>query len=310
MSEPSAASIAVAIVSRDREADLVRLLASLQRQSLQPVSVHVVDSSSTPLDVKIFTGGVKQVRSEANLGGAGGFSLAILEALASGADWVWLMDDDANPVGDDCLQTLLEEAESRDLDVVSPIISAPDEPGKLAFPFRVEGRFTYDPERVRSAGFLPGVAQFFNGALVHRSVFYRLGLPDMKLFIRGDEVEFMLRLKRAGLRFGTVGAAAVAHPPGWEEVHWIVQDRFLALIPETDFKRYYFFRNRGYLARRYRRLPNLLMDLAFYPFAFLVRRNGDWAGLRLWAKAFWDGLCYRFDEIPDEMRRERSHDKR
>ena len=52
---------------------------------------------------------VDYVRSEANLGGAGGFSLAILKAVASGADWIWMMDDDAEPADPECLATLLRE---------------------------------------------------------------------------------------------------------------------------------------------------------------------------------------------------------
>src|SRR6202035_2515065 len=35
--------------------------------------------------------------SRRNLGGAGGFALGMLHALAQGADWVWLADDDGRP---------------------------------------------------------------------------------------------------------------------------------------------------------------------------------------------------------------------
>ena len=35
--------------------------------------------------------------SRCNLGGAGGFALGMLHALAMGADWVWLADDDGRP---------------------------------------------------------------------------------------------------------------------------------------------------------------------------------------------------------------------
>ncbi|KAN90292.1 UDP-galactofuranosyl transferase GlfT1, partial [Mycobacterium tuberculosis variant bovis Bz 31150] len=34
--------------------------------------------------------------SRRNLGGAGGFALGMLHALAQGADWVWLADDDGH----------------------------------------------------------------------------------------------------------------------------------------------------------------------------------------------------------------------
>ena len=44
--------------------------------------------------------------SRRNLGGAGGFALGILHALALGADWVWLADDDGHPQDSQVLATL------------------------------------------------------------------------------------------------------------------------------------------------------------------------------------------------------------
>src|SRR5262249_57109632 len=74
--------------------------------------------------------------SQRNLGGAGGFALGILHALALGADWVWLADDDGRPADVRVLQTLLEEAKRRDLAVISPVVVNIDDPERLAFPLR------------------------------------------------------------------------------------------------------------------------------------------------------------------------------
>jgi len=239
--------------------------------------------------------------SRHNLGGAGGFALAILSALAGGAEWVWMMDDDAVPTAPDCLAGLLTAAQTHRLQVVSPIIVAPEDESRLAFPFRVAGKLSYSRAEVEALGFLPSIAQFFNGALIHRDVFFKVGLPDMRLFLRGDEVDFLLRLRKAGIAFGTATHVAVAHPPGWGEVVPIVGDRLAILMPETRFRRYYFYRNRGYLARRYRRFFSFVADLVFYPYAFLVLRRGGLSGLREWAAAYWRGLRYDFTP-PDDLR--------
>lgn len=46
--------------------------------------------------------------SRRNLGGAGGFALGMLHALALGADWVWLADDDGRSRDAEVLTTLLD----------------------------------------------------------------------------------------------------------------------------------------------------------------------------------------------------------
>ena len=56
---------------------------------------------------------VDYVRSEENTGGAGGYRRGVELALETGSDWIWLMDDDAEP-RPDALATLLASAEAQD----------------------------------------------------------------------------------------------------------------------------------------------------------------------------------------------------
>ena len=72
--------------------------------------------------------------SRRNLGGAGGFALGMLHALALGADWVWLADDDGRPQDRDVLATLLACADKHGLAEVSPMVCDLDDPDRLAFP--------------------------------------------------------------------------------------------------------------------------------------------------------------------------------
>ena len=74
--------------------------------------------------------------SQRNLGGAGGFALGMLHALALGADWVWLADDDGRPRDAEVLATLLACARRHGLAEVSPMVCALDHPDRLAFPLR------------------------------------------------------------------------------------------------------------------------------------------------------------------------------
>ena len=94
---------------------------------------------------------------------------------------------------------------------------APGHPDRLSFFFRLDGKVTHERAEVEKVGFLPDDGHFFNGALIRSDVFFKVGLPDMRLFIRGDEVDFTLRLRKAGIRFGTVTTAAITHPHAFSE---------------------------------------------------------------------------------------------
>ena len=64
--------------------------------------------------------------------------------------------------------------------------------------------------RRRPEDLLPGIASLFNGALFRASTLEAVGVPDLRLFVRGDEVEMHRRLVRSGLPFGTCLDAVVS----------------------------------------------------------------------------------------------------
>ncbi|QCB97020.1 glycosyltransferase [Arthrobacter sp. PAMC25564] len=282
-------SVAVAAVTFDRPRELAVLLDAINNQTAPVRSICLVDSGTVPAkDVADQHGNVDYVRSEANLGGAGGFSLAILKAVASGADWIWMMDDDAEPGDPECLATLLREAQARGLDAVVPLVVAPGHPEQLSFFFRLDGKVTHDRAAVEKLEFLPDDGHFFNGALIRSDVFFKVGLPDMRLFIRGDEVDFTLRLRKAGIRFGTVTTAAITHPHAFSETKHVYGARWHVIVPDSAFKRYFYYRNRGYMIRRHFRVKSFIADVGGYLGYFL--RRGDFRGLADWFGAFSKGL--------------------
>lgn len=294
MPSKPAPTVAVACVTQDRPEDVLALVAALREQTVPVASLCLVDAGREEVPrerLEAAVGGafrLEHVRSLANLGGAGGFALAILTALATGAERVWLMDDDARPVDPDCLAVLLEEAQARELSVVSPLVVAPQDHGALAFSYRLGGRLTRSRAALEPLGFLPGYAAFFNGALVAEDVFFRIGLPDLRLFLRGDEVDFLVRLRRAEVAFGTSTRTAVAHPPGWDEEHEVLPGRLKVVVPGTAFKRAHFFRNRGWTTWHYRRVVQLGADLVGYPLHYL--RRGDLRGLAETAARYAEGM--------------------
>lgn len=226
-----------------------------------------------------------------NLGGAGGFALGMLHALALGADWVWLADDDGRPRDADVLATLLACAERHGLAEVSPMVCAMEDPDRLAFPLRrglVWRRRTAELRTADSGGatpsdLLPGIASLFNGALFRAETIAAVGVPDIRLFIRGDEVDVHRRLVRSGLPFGTCLDTVYLHPYGSDEFKPILGGRMHTQYPDDPVKRFFTYRNRGYVLAQpglRKLLPQEWLRFGWY---FLVTRR-DPAGLREWIR--------------------------
>ena len=289
-------TVVAVIVTRHRRELLVESLAAIAGQS-RPVD-HVVvvdngpDQSAEPV-VQASGLPVTYLPSQRNLGGAGGFALGMLHALALGADWVWCADDDGRPADGTVLATLLDCAERHGLAEVSPLVTDAGDPDRLAFPLRRGLRW----RRLRSdfAGIelLPSYASLFNGALFRAEALDVVGVPDYRLFFRGDETEVHRRLLRSGLPFGTCTAAAYLHPEGTSEFEPILGGRLSAQYPANDVKRYFTYRNRGYLmAQPGMRWLRPLESVRFGWF-FLVHRR-DRAGWQEWLRLTRAGRRERF----------------
>src|SRR5690606_35215780 len=111
-------SVVAVVVTRHRTELLAESLAALAKQTHPIAHLIVVDNGpDKPARAVVESCGLDTtyVPSWKNLGGAGGFALGMLHALAMGADWIWLGDDDGMPSDESTLATLVELAERRGL---------------------------------------------------------------------------------------------------------------------------------------------------------------------------------------------------
>lgn len=288
--------VVAVIVTRDRPALLRQCLDAVLDQARRPDALIVVDNASQPATRALLDQypGVRCIRLPQNLGGAGGFRAGIQGALDDGADWLWLMDDDGRPGGPGCLAGLLATAAARRAELVGPLVIDTDEPRRLSFPVRIAGRTLFDVDSVARHGPVPGFAHLFNGALIGAGLFRRIGLPDPRFFIRGDEVEFLFRARRAGARIVLDTAARFLHPGSQAEIHPILLGRFYAVVPRERGKQFHQFRNRGYIFSRYGMWAWLAADVVRYGYYFMITRRADVAGLARWAAATTAGVRGRF----------------
>jgi rhamnopyranosyl-N-acetylglucosaminyl-diphospho-decaprenol beta-1,3/1,4-galactofuranosyltransferase len=296
-------SVHAVLVTHRRPDELTKSLDVLTAQTRAPDHVIVVDNDNDERVRDLVAGQpipTTYLGSQRNLGGAGGFALGMLYALALGADWVWCADDDGRPHDPTVLATLLTCAERHSLAEVSPMVCDFDDPSRLAFPLRrglVWRRHTSELRTHEGQDLLPDIASLFNGALFRATTLEAVGVPDYRLFVRGDEVEMHRRLVRSGLRFGTCLNAVYLHPSGTEEFKPILGGRMHTQYPENPTKRFFTYRNRGYLLSQ-RGLRRLLpQEWLRFGWFFLVSRR-DPAGLMEWIRLRRLGRQERFGEKP------------
>jgi len=286
-------TVIAVVVTHRRPDELAASLAALGAQTRPPDHLIVVDNDGTPdasPEVRDLVAGqpipATYLGSRRNLGGAGGFALGMLHALAQGADWVWLADDDGRPQGADALTTLLACAQRHGLAEVSPMVCNIDDPQRLAFPLRrglVWRRRAAELRTEPGQDLLRGIASLFNGALFRASTLEAIGVPDLRLFLRGDEVEMHRRLVRSGLGFGTCLDAVYLHPCGSEEFRPILGGRMHTQYPDDAAKRFFTYRNRGYLQSQPGLRKLVPQEWVRFGWFFLVTRR-DPRGLLEWIR--------------------------
>jgi rhamnopyranosyl-N-acetylglucosaminyl-diphospho-decaprenol beta-1,3/1,4-galactofuranosyltransferase len=296
-------SVVAVVVTRHRTGPLRDSLEALAKQTHPIAHLVVVDNGpDQPAREVVASCGLPAtwLPSWRNLGGAGGFALGILHALALGADWVWLADDDGRAADQDVLATLVALAQRRELAEVSPTVVDADDPDRLAFTVRrglswhrTRAELAADTAHGADGELLPGIAALFNGALFRASTIEAIGVPDLRLFVRGDEVEMHRRLVRSGLPFGTALRAAYLHPAGLSEDKPMLGGRLHARDPDDDTKRFYTYRNRGYLVSQPGMRRTGLLELPRFAWYFLVTRRSP-RRFAQWLRLVREGRAERF----------------
>jgi rhamnopyranosyl-N-acetylglucosaminyl-diphospho-decaprenol beta-1,3/1,4-galactofuranosyltransferase len=294
-------TVCAVVVTHRRVAELALSLQAVTGQRRAPDHLIVIDNDDDDKVRELVAAQpipTTYIGSRRNLGGAGGFAFGMLNALTLGADWVWLADDDGRPADADVLGTLLDCAARHSLAEVSPMVCDLDDPTRLAFPLRRGLKWRRWVSELRTDGsgdLLPGIASLFNGSLFRAATVEAVGVPDIRLFIRGDEVDVHRRLVLSGLPFGTCLDAIYLHPQGSEEFKPILFGRMHTQYPSDETKRYFTYRNRGYLQAQ-RGLRKLVpQEWLRFGWFFLVSRR-DPAGFKEWIRLRRLGRRERFGQ--------------
>ena len=198
-------SVTAFVLTRNRKALLAECVGALLAQTHPVDEIVVLDNASDDgteehLRAEGLLDRVTFHRAEQNTGGAGGFREGVRLGIAAGRDWIWLMDDDAEPRPDALERLVAAAAAARD--DVSAVCSAVVHPGgaiDLQHRCRM-GRFIVPlPASAYEAGRRePVECASFVGLLMRTSAARAAGLPVAEFFIGYDDAEYSLRLRRSG----------------------------------------------------------------------------------------------------------------
>lgn len=212
--------VVIGIVTYNRSELLAELLLSVDRLVVPPAGVVIVDNHSTDDTDEVVSDWASREHPfpvttrlmETNTGGSGGFSEVVSLAVDSGAEWVWLMDDDVEILPD--ALTRLNPWMARFRVLHGRRFDADGEP------FYWQARFNtflgvplpYSSGRLETFGYALTDAGTFEGMLIGTDVVRKIGLPDPRFFITWDDAvyawlaarvtqvayvdEFVLRRKR------------------------------------------------------------------------------------------------------------------
>jgi len=197
--------IAAVTVTYNRLTLLREVIASLQRQTVRPDAVIVVDNGSTDgtgewLDQKT---GITVIR-QGNVGGSGGFHTGIKYAYEHDFDWIWCMDDDVCP-RPDCLQHLLEN----DHGSVGILCPKRIQNGKAFFTETVKLNLTNPFSGIRKICLseIPVLdrpvemeGMTFEGPLIKKEAVAKIGYPEKELFLSYDDTDYSYRAVSEGYK--------------------------------------------------------------------------------------------------------------
>jgi GT2 family glycosyltransferase len=234
--------------------------------------------------------------SQSNLGGAGGFETGMRLAMDQlNPDWIVVMDDDAYPLPG--ALAAFHALPAHQCEAVAAAVYFPD--GAICgmnrpvhnpfrnWPLKFWRSFHLLPVDYAGPGLTVDAATFV-GLFVSRAAIARVGYPDGRLFVYGDDTLFTLGLSQAGGMIGFAPSVRFEH-----DCSTLSDGRFTPL-----WKVYYYHRNLLLfyrLAGGWRFWPAFVLLLPKWLSKARFHAGDRRAYLRLLRRAVRDGVTGRVD---------------
>lgn len=199
-------NVCAVVVTYNRKKLLAECLDALLGQSNLLKKILIIDNASTE-EIKNYLNSkgylniqcIQFIRLKTNIGGAGGFHEGIKRAHTEGFDWIWVMDDDAEPLPNALSLAYPRIVENKyaalaNLKVGSDGLPQYNHHGWLklnsnaSYPVKAISPEDITPEEIE-VGF-----SSFVGLLINSKVVDKIGYPKSEFFIHHDDVEYCWRI--------------------------------------------------------------------------------------------------------------------
>lgn len=250
-------SICSIVVTYNRKELLIRNLESIVKQTIKTDILVFDNNSSDGTDIYIkqseynLMDNFFYIKSEKNIGGAGGFYSSLKWAYEQGYNWFWLMDDDGYAFNEKTLEYITNETlftENTNCILNSLIIK--DENLELSFGLNKAKDYS-EILGMADKGLIYNKVNPFNGTLISRKTVEQIGFPRSDFFIWGDEVEYILRAKENKVLVATVVESLYVHPPASSFTMKKIGKKEYAINNVSAWKWFYGVRNNAYTYKKY-----------------------------------------------------------
>jgi GT2 family glycosyltransferase len=196
--------------------DTIECLGALKQCTYPHLSVIVVDNGSTNDSVariRAAHADILLLESGTNLGFAGGNNIGIRYALARGADYVWLLNNDTKPATDALSALVAKALTDRRIGAVASICYYADAPSLVEAWAGTRVNLWIGYVRNSTEPHEDDWFEALYGAslLIARAAIEDAGLLDEGFFLYWEETEFCLRLRKEGWRLAAAPDSRVLH---------------------------------------------------------------------------------------------------
>jgi GT2 family glycosyltransferase len=250
------------------------------------------------------------VRMNENTGGAGGFYEGVKRGYEKGYDWLWLMDDDAEPQNA-CLEKMLKYKDiDEDIICVASRLLTKDK--KIVINHR--GYFNFsnmlksvvipaieDDYLDKSTFYIDFIS--FVGPLIKSKIIGIVGFPKKEFFIHHDDVEYCIRLKQFG-KILLVTDSIIVHKEAAHVGNRIIKTLLWKTSARTSYEKfwinYYGIRNIVWLGNKYNKNKAVFYIEVFKNFfhaslGILLFDDHKIRRIKFIINAYLDGLKGKFE---------------
>jgi GT2 family glycosyltransferase len=290
----AAPSVFCILVNWNGWSDTKACLRSLRQQDYSALTTVVVDNGSTDDSCALIRTNFPEVvliEAGANLGFACGSNLGIRHAMAAGAAYIWLLNNDTIAPTDTCSKLVAKSLSNPSAGIVGSVLY-----------------YMHDPARVQAWGggdinvwigrsthcvepFVPGADSYltFASVLIPRHIIEAVGILYEGYFMYFDDTDFALRVTRAGYGLTVATDTAVLHKEGGSAAPRSPLTDRLSAAAGLHFLR--------------RHSPVPLLSMAIFlanKFAIRVLRH-RWANIRAIGLAIGDYRRQRLNHYTDKL---------